>query len=243
MTLSRRDLEEGRMRDVYVEALAEGHALTDEQLSASLTQTLNAKPKGAGWWVFAYGSLLWNPLFPFAESRRAVVHGLHRRFCLWSLASRGTPDAPGLVLGLDRGGSCRGVVYRLPAPCAMDELHLLWRREMVTGAYEPRWLHVASEGRRSIALGFVVKRSHSQYAGKLTIDEQSAVIARACGAFGSSADYLERTRVSLATHGVVDLYLERLAARVAARGCGNAVPIDMRVADAVAALAAGDAND
>ena len=64
MTLSRRDLEEGRMREVYVEALAEGHALTDEQLSASLTETLNAKPKGAGWWVFAYGSLLWNPLFP-----------------------------------------------------------------------------------------------------------------------------------------------------------------------------------
>ena len=86
MTLSRRDLEEGRMREVYVEALAEGHALTDEQLSASLTETLNAKPKGAGWWVFAYGSLLWNPLFPFAESRRASVHGLHRRFCLWSLA-------------------------------------------------------------------------------------------------------------------------------------------------------------
>ena len=79
------------MREVYIEALAEGHALTDEQLSESLTKTLNAKPKGAGWWVFAYGSLLWNPLFPFAESRRASVHGLHRRFCLLSLASRGTP--------------------------------------------------------------------------------------------------------------------------------------------------------
>src|SRR6476661_2514556 len=158
MTLSRRDLEEGRMREVYIEALAEGHALTDEQLSESLTATLNAKPKGAGWWVFAYGSLLWNPLFPFAESRPASLHGLHRRFCLWSLASRGKPDAPGLVLGLDRGGSCRGVVYRLPAPCAIDELHLLWRREMVTGAYAPRWLHVESEGRPVIALGFVVRR-------------------------------------------------------------------------------------
>ena len=208
------------MREVYVEALAEGHALTDEQLSASLTRTLVAKPRGAGWWVFAYGSLLWNPLFPFAEARRASVHGLHRRFCLWSLASRGKPDAPGLVLALDRGGSCRGVVYRLPAPCAIDELHLLWRREMVTGAYEPRWLHVACEGRRQIALGFVVRRDHAQYTRKLTIEEQADVIAHACGAFGSSADYLERTRVSLATHGIVDLYLERLAARVSAKGCG-----------------------
>jgi cation transport protein ChaC len=240
MTLSRRDLEEGRMREVYVEALAEGHALTDEELSASLTKTLNAKPKGAGWLVFAYGSLLWNPLFPFVESRRASVHGLHRRFCLWSLASRGKPDAPGLVLGLDRGGSCRGVVYRLPAPCAMDELHLLWRREMVTGAYAPRWLHVDCEGRSQVALGFVVKRGHSQYTGKLTIDEQSEVIARACGAFGSSADYLERTRVSLATHGIVDLYLERLAARVAARGCGTGTPIDIHVSEVVRSLVADD---
>jgi len=219
MTLSRRDLEENRMREVYVEALAEGHALTDKELSASLASTLQHKPKGAGWWVFAYGSLLWNPLFPFAESRRASVHGLHRRFCLWSLASRGRPTAPGLVLALDRGGSCRGVAYRLPAPCAIDELHLLWRREMVTGAYAPRWLHVDCDGRRQVALGFVVKRDHAQYTRKLTIDEQAQVIAHACGAFGSSADYLERTRVSLATHGVIDPYLERLAARVAARGC------------------------
>ena len=229
------------MREVYIEALAEGHALTDEQLSESLTRTLNAKPKGAGWWVFAYGSLLWNPLFPFAESRRASVHGLHRRFCLLSLASRGTPDAPGLVLGLDRGGSCRGVAYRLPAPLAMDELHLLWRREMVTGAYLPRWLHVDCDGRAQIALGFVVRRDHAQYTPKLTIDEQAEVIARASGAFGSSADYLERTRVSLATHGIVDLYLERLAARVAARALVADTPIEVHVATSVSA--ANEAGD
>ena len=218
------------MREVYVEALADGHALTDEQLSASLTKTLQQKPKGAGWWVFAYGSLLWNPLFPFAEARRASVHGLHRRFCLWSLASRGKPHAPGLVLGLDRGGSCRGVVYRLPSPCALDELHLLWRREMVTGAYAPRWLHVESDGRRVVALGFVVMRGHVQYAGHLTIEAQADVIAHACGAFGTSADYLERTRVSLATHGVFDLYLERLAGRVAAKTCAPAPALEPFVA-------------
>lgn len=230
MTLSRRDLEEGRMRAVYVEALAEGHALTDAQLSASLARTLRAKPKSSGWWVFAYGSLLWNPLFPFLEARRASVHGLHRRFCLWSLATRGKPDAPGLVLALDRGGSCRGVVYRLPAASALEELRLLWRREMVTGAYTPRWLHVEAEGRALVALGFVVRRDHSQYTRKLTIDEQADVIARACGVFGSSADYLERTRVALATHGVIDRYLERLALRVTERGCGVATPIEVHAA-------------
>ncbi len=184
MTLSRRDLEEGRMREVYVEALAEGHALTDEQLSASLTATLHAKPKGAGWWVFAYGSLLWNPLFPFAESRRASVHGLHRRFCLWSLASRGKPTAPGLVLG----ARSRRLVPRRRLPAAGT---LRDRRAAPAvaprdgdGAYAPRWLHVDCEDRPLVALGFVVKRDHSQYTGKLTIDEQAEVIAHACGAFG-----------------------------------------------------------
>ncbi len=214
MTLSRRDLEEGRMRSVYVEALSNHHALTDEELSASLTATLALRPKHAGWWVFAYGSLLWNPLFPFSESRRARARGLHRRFCLWSLASRGRPDAPGLVLGLDRGGSCPGVVYRLPPPLAMDELHLLWRREMVTDAYRPRWITLDADGKPLIALAFIVRRDHAQYAGKLPLDEQARVIATACGAFGSSADYLERTRVALVSHGVIDPYLERLAAAV-----------------------------
>src|SRR5574340_1049516 len=214
MTLSRRDLEQNRMRAVYVEALDDGETLTDEQLSASLTATLSAKPKDAGWWVFAYGSLLWNPLFPFVEARPALMHGLHRRFCVWSLASRGRPDAPGLVLGLDRGGSCRGVVYRLPAPLALDELHLLWRREMVTGAYAPRWLHLDCDGHRITAIGFVVRHRHRQYAGRLTLDEQARIIATASGAFGSSADYLERTRVALVTHGVIDPYLEALAAHM-----------------------------
>ena len=215
MTLSRRDLEEGRMRSVYVEALSGHHALTDEELSASLTATLARRPAGAGWWVFAYGSLLWNPLFPFAESRRGRVRGFHRRFCLWSLASRGRPDAPGLVLGLDRGGSCPGVVYRLPAPLAIDELHLLWRREMVTGAYAPRWLKVDADGKPLTALTFVVKRDHPQYAGRMAHAEQARVIATACGAFGSSSDYLERTRIALVSHGVVDPYLEALAKEVA----------------------------
>src|SRR3954466_9271800 len=106
-TLCRDDLESGRMRRLYMEAIGgNGHALDDVQLSESLNATLAAKPKGAGWWVFAYGSLLWNPLFPVAEMRPAMVGGLHRRFCLWSLASRGTRECPGLVLGLDRGGAC-----------------------------------------------------------------------------------------------------------------------------------------
>lgn len=215
-TLSRRDLEENRMRTLYAAAIHPSFALTDVQLSESLTATLAAKPKGVGWWVFAYGSLLWNPLFPVAEMRPATLGGLHRRFCLWSLASRGTRECPGLVLGLERGGSCRGVAMRLPAMLAVDELHLLWRREMVVGSYRPRWVKVDADGRSIVALTFVVRRDHPQYAGRLSPAAEVDVLARACGAFGSSLDYLERTRVALVAHGIVDPYLERLAARVAA---------------------------
>ena len=188
------------MRAVYAAAIDPRHALTDEELAASLATTLKRKPPGSSWWVFAYGSLLWNPLFPFEQAQPATLSGRHRRFCLWSLASRGTSTQPGLVLGLDRGGSCQGVVYRLPARVAKDELLLLWRREMVLGAYQPLWVTVRGGHSPLVALG-----------------EQAEVIANAAGAFGSSADYLERTRVALITHGVVDPYLERLAALVARR--------------------------
>ncbi len=216
-TLCRADLESGRMRALYVAAIGEkGCALDDFQLSESLTATLAAKPKGAGWWVFAYGSLLWNPLFPFVDAKPAVLRGLHRRFCLYSMASRGKPDAPGLVLGLDRGGACTGVAYRLPAPLAIDELHLLWRREMVVGSYRPKWVRVQAGEHRLTALAFTVRHDHPQYAGRLPLAEEARIIASAAGAFGSSLDYLERTRVALVTHGIVDPYLEAIAQRVAA---------------------------
>jgi cation transport protein ChaC len=215
-TLCRADLERGRMRELYVAATDSTRALDDDQLAASLAATLAAKPKGAGWWVFAYGSLLWNPLFPVAEMRQGTLRGLHRRFCLWSLASRGTPEQPGLVLGLERGGACRGVALRLPAPLALDELHLLWRREMVVGSYRPRWVEVDAGNRKVVALTFVVRRDHPQYAGVLPVDRQVEVLATARGAFGSSGDYLERTRIALVAHGIADPYLEDLARRVAA---------------------------
>ena len=203
------------MRSIYIAAVDPHRALSDEALAASLAATLAKKPAGSGWWVFAYGSLLWNPLFPFADSRPALLRGLHRQFCLWSLGSRGNVKVPGLVLGLDRGGSCRGVAYRLPARCARAELALLWRREMVVGSYKPRWLQVRSAGHTLTALAFVVNREHPQYAGRLSPPKQARVLATAQGVFGSSADYLERARVALVTHGIVDPYLERLAVAVA----------------------------
>ena len=205
------------MRALYAAAVDSRHPLTDEQLAASLGETLKCKPPGSDWWIFAYGSLLWNPLFPFDDAQPATLSGRHRRFCLWSLASRGTATQPGLVLGLDQGGSCQGVVYRLPARCAKDELALLWRREMVLGAYRPLWVSVKCHAKLLTALAFIVDRAHRQYTGKLTLSEQANVLASAAGAFGSSADYLEHARIALVTHGIVDPYLEKLAAMVGRR--------------------------
>ncbi len=213
MTLSRRDLELGRMRELYEEAAGGRYALDDEALSASLADTLARKPAGAGWWIFGYGSLLWNPIFPIAEARVATVHGLHRRFCLASLASRGTRDRPGLVLALETGGSVRGVAYRLPGPLALDELHLVWRREMVVGSYRPVWVRARAGARTIVALTFAIRRDHPQFVA-LTLDEQAQRIATASGAFGSCCDYLMHTREALAGHGIADRYLDELARRV-----------------------------
>jgi cation transport protein ChaC len=213
--LSRHDLEMGRMRDIYLRSALPNRALSDAQLSKSLNATLARKPKGAGWWVFAYGSLLWNPIFPIAEAKPALVRGLHRRFCLWSMAARGTAVQPGLVLALVPGGSCRGIAFRLPSVAAIDELHLLWRREMVVGSYAPKWVKFECDGRAQVGLAFTVRRDHPQYAGKLTLEQQVSVIGSACGHLGTSQDYLERTRVALVAHGIVDPYLEQLAAGVA----------------------------
>src|SRR2546427_11619815 len=110
------------MRAVYMEAVDPRHPLTDEQLASSLAATLEVKPAASEWWVFAYGSLLWNPLFPFEDARPAMLCGRRRRFCLWSLASRGTATQPGLVLGLDRGGSRSGGLSPLPVRRASTRL-------------------------------------------------------------------------------------------------------------------------
>ena len=120
---------------------------------------------------------------------------------------------------------CHGVAYRLPTPLALDELHLLWRREMVVGSYRPRWVQIRAGDRHLVAITFVVKRDHPQYA-RLSIDDQAAIIAEACGAFGTSCDYLMRTRAALASHGIVDRYLERLANDVDRRQRGCALAIE-----------------
>lgn len=168
--------------------------------------------QGGAYWVFGYGSLMWDPGFAFAERQLARLYGYHRRFCLYSHRYRGTPDAPGLVLGLDRGGSCRGVAYRIADADIPAVKAYLWEREMVSNAYRPLMLPVAlGDGERVAAQCFVIDPCHCQYAGRLDLDLTARLIATSEGERGPNIVYLENTVEHLRAVGVRDRALEQLA--------------------------------
>jgi len=167
-------------------------------------------------WLFAYGSLMWNPAFHFAESRVATVHGWHRRFCLRVMVARGTPQAPGLLLGLERGGSCRGVAYRIAAQHAAEELDIVLARELVAEGYTPVWVRARSASKAFRAIAFAIDRAAPTYAGRLTIEQTARRIARASGTLGCCADYLEDTVAHLEARGIHDRRLTSLRRRVRA---------------------------
>ena len=144
MSLTREQIRDGWIQQLVRTSGLEGGALSDEELRLSRERVLALHPPGADLAVFAYGSLIWNPAFHFTAREIAHVHGFHRRFCLWTQLGRGSPERPGLMLGLDVGGSCRGVLYTVAAAQIGSELEIVWRREMVTAAYRPSWV-VATE--------------------------------------------------------------------------------------------------
>lgn len=168
-------------------------------------------------WIFAYGSLMWQPDFPVAEARVARATGWHRSFCMWSIHHRGSPEAPGLVLALDRaeGGICDGLALRV-APGAEDAtLAMVRERELVSSAYLEIALPVAfRDGGGAEALAYVIDPAHAQYTGPLERTEQAAIIARSCGGRGRNCDYLWSTVAHLAELGIADPELDWLAARV-----------------------------
>jgi len=162
-------------------------------------------------WVFGYGSLMWNPGFPHAEARVGVLHGYHRRFCIYSHRYRGTPERPGLVLGLDRGGECRGMVFAVMPEQRGEVVAYLHDREMVTHVYRPTFLPVETEHGRVRALCFVVDQGHEQYTGRLTLEETADYIVDAAGQRGPCSEYLGNTVKRLEDIGVgagdlADLY-------------------------------------
>jgi cation transport protein ChaC len=175
-------------------------------------------PPGGDFWVFGYGSLIWRPGFPHKEARPAMLHGFHRRFCVYSHRYRGTPDCPGLVLGLARGGSCRGLAYQVPEAEGEAVMDYLYEREMVLGVYDPHWLKVTlDDGRRVRAAGFVVDPTHQQYAGRLSYDEMARLILQGEGKGGTCLEYLRNTVHHLEALDMHDHALHRLLREVESR--------------------------
>ncbi|MDE0149170.1 MAG: gamma-glutamylcyclotransferase [Rhodospirillaceae bacterium] len=191
-------------------------------LAASRAAAMARRPAGPVW-VFGYGSLIWNPAFEPAERRRAVLHGYRRAFCFWTVSARGTPERPGLGLGLEAapGARCGGVALRIAGATEAADIERLWAREMYTAVYRPAWvpLHTAgaTDGPDPVpftALAFVIDPAHPQYCPPLGADRQARIIAGAAGKFGPCADYLADMVVHLAEAGEPDAELEALLERV-----------------------------
>ena len=167
-------------------------------------------------WVFAYGSLMWHADFPHAEARPAKLYGYHRALCLWSFDYRGTREKPGLVLGLDRGGSCRGMAFRIEAKDRDAAMAHLMARETAKGEYHLRWLTLFVEGSPAPITGaaFVVNHANEHYAGPQTPDEAARLVAQGHGRRGPCADYLRNTVTHLQEMGIRDRALERVLKKV-----------------------------
>jgi len=191
--------------------------LDDNEYRLLIEQTLAKAPPGDDVWVFAYGSLIWKPAFDYVDRRLGTLRGWHRSFCLKTTRWRGTPDRPGLMMALQRGGQCQGVAYRLNRDSMAQDLDTLFRRELGVKPLnqDARWLRIESYEGDVRALTFTANRVGQSYVGNISLDETAAVIANAAGVWGSCADYLYETTAHLEEFGIRDTMLRSLGAKVA----------------------------
>lgn len=172
---------------------------------------------GEGLWVFAYGSLMWRPDFDYMERRPARLIGAHRALCVYSFVHRGTPERPGLVLGLDRGGNCRGIAYRVAADRRDDTIAYLRAREQVTMVYRESWRAVwlDDDPQQTVhALCYIVDRGHRQYAGRLPLERQIHLVREGHGRSGANRDYVLDAVKEIERQGYRDTQLHVLAERL-----------------------------
>jgi cation transport protein ChaC len=166
-------------------------------------------------WVFGYGSLMWRPGFAHVETVRGRLHGYHRALCVRSFVHRGTPERPGLVLGLDRGGSCVGLAFRVPDGLRGEVMDYLRGRELVTSVYLERTLPARLQDGHSVqALCYVVDRNHPQYSGALEASEAADIVAGATGISGENGDYVLNTLTHLQALGIRDHWLEEVGRKL-----------------------------
>ena len=217
MALTRQNIRDGVLQRMLTTGEQPIRVLSDTERDVSRHAMLRNVPTGQCVWVFGYGSLIWNPAFHYTEHRLARIYGYHRHYCLWTHKGRGTPEKPGLILGLDRGGSCRGVAFRIAAEAVEEETSIIWKREMVASSYRPSWVSARTRAGTVRAITFVMDHRHERYAGRLLHSRIVDTLANATGDLGSSAEYLFSTADHLTELGIEDKQLTRLRRDVAAR--------------------------
>lgn len=218
--LNRDTLASGTFREHFA-ALHKDALWTAEQLQASLDQTMRARPAPGDLWIFAYGSLMWNPIVTFEERRTATLQGWRRSFCLRSLAGRGNPENPGRMLALEPGGHTEGVALKIPAAVAEAELRLMWSREMLMGSYLPTWVPLTfSDGAQAHAITFLANTTRPNYEKDASLGTIAPAIATACGVLGTNADYVLKLAEALARDNLRDAYVEALVREIARCAAG-----------------------
>lgn len=199
---------------------------TDEDYDDLGRGLMASHPGGTETWLFAYGSLIWKPELIHVEARRGTARGWHRSFCFRIERFRATKDRPGLMMSLDRGGQCQGILFRLPREHLKEQLNKLLRREVTVKPPNniPCWIKVQTDQGPVSAIAFVMNRKSRFYTGRLPPAEIANMLATACGHWGSCAEYLHNTVKHLEEHGIRDRNLWRLQALVAER-IGRQMPI------------------
>ncbi len=214
--LRREELTEARVAELVREYGGAGimRIHTEAERDANRYAMLAAHPKEQDLWIFGYGSLMWNPAFHHSETRSARIFGYHRSFCLWMPLGRGTPERPGLTLGLQRGGSCHGLILRVPRELVDAETRIVWRREMLAGGYRPIWVRARCNGQAVRAITFVTNPKHHRFGGKIPLAEAVRTIATAEVRLGRCRDYLHNLILHLDDLGLADGQMHRLYALV-----------------------------
>jgi len=206
---------QGIMKTFIESAKAAGlKVLTDEEREVMRKKFFSGLPPQHDCWVFAYGSLIWNPVIEFIEELVGEAVGWHRDFCIHLPIGRGTIEIPGLTMGLDSGGHCKGKMYRIAASQIEHESRILWKREINTDIYIPLWIDVNTQKGMFKALALVVDRNNARYRLISNLDEKAKIIAQATGPLGSNQEYLFHTVDALKKLDVQDNLLEQLAEKV-----------------------------
>ena len=213
--LTKNNVSGGVLRKKIQSMQKHAFVLNDKELKNLRRKIIPDKGIGKNIYIFAYGSLLWNPTFNYINQYHATIFGYHRKFCMKTKLGRGNAKNPGLMLGLDAGGSCKGIVYKLERKNQIKEIDLLFKREMITGAYIPKLLKTTLlSGEKVTSLSFTVDKNNKNYISNISLKQIANFIYHAHGFLGSCQEYLNFTISSLEELGIKDIKMKKISSLI-----------------------------